>query len=250
MPFPNDQEAHGFDMSKQNTKLRRRSQRKAPTTPVPSPHPDTNKPPHRLPAAHSAAPEIQNYPWDLEPPVTHRALVLGEDERRYDEFLARVTQAVVPRDVIEDLWVKDVVNEIWEAQRYRRIKASLLKMAAKDHLVRILRTAKYPETERPLTPDGAHLLTICCLQGDEEAIEQVKDILSDYALDLDSIMARALADCLDAVERIDRLIAGADARREKALSNVDRRREAFSRQLRRVAEDLASDSDPAPVKLP
>jgi hypothetical protein len=200
--------------------------------------------------AHSVAPESHLHPRDLGPLLTHRPLVLGEEEAGYDELLASVTGAVKPRDFIETMWVKDVVDELWEAQRYRRLKAALLRMAGKDHLVRILETAKDPVTEKPLPPGSAELTAICCLQGDEESIGEVKDILTDYALDFDSIMARAFADQLETIERFDRLIASADARRDKALSSVDRRRETFARQLRRVAEDLANDSDPTPVKLP
>jgi hypothetical protein len=248
--YPSIHEAFDFDMSKHNTKHRSGSRGKEPTTLVTSPHPDANEPNRRLPEGHAAPPEIQIHLSHLGPLLSHRPLVLGEDERLYDELLTNVTRSVKPQDLIEAIWVKDVVDEIWDAQRYRRLKASLLRTAAKEHLGGILRTAKNPETERFLTPDDANLLTICCMQGDEESVEEVKDILTDYALDLDSIMSQALADQLETIERIDRLIASADARRNKALSSVDRRRETFARQLRRVAEDLANDPDPTPVELP
>ena len=41
-------------------------------------------------------------------------------------MLARVTTAVVPADIIEEFWVRDVVDLVWEALRLRRLKASLL----------------------------------------------------------------------------------------------------------------------------
>jgi hypothetical protein len=54
-------------------------------------------------------------------------LIEGEEESTYDEFLARTSSAVKPKDLIEEIWVRDIVDLSWEALRLRRIKASLLK---------------------------------------------------------------------------------------------------------------------------
>jgi len=225
-------------MAKQKIQHHPVRQGEEPTRRSPSPRPDTEEPTERVPEPHKAAPEIQVRPRNLGALFTKRPLILGEDARVYDELFSRVTHAIAPRDAIEEIWVKDLVDDIWESQRLRRHKASLLMMAGKDPLVRILKTAKDPETERPLTPESAELSAICCLQGDEQSVEEVTDILTNYALDLDSIMAQAPTDRLDAIERIDQLITTADARRDKALNNVDRRRETLARELRRIAEDV------------
>jgi hypothetical protein len=211
------------------------------TQSVPSPHPDRDEHTPRATEAPPPVPVIQVQPRDLGPLFTQRPLILGEDETLYDALLARVTHAVGPRGIIEDIWLKDVVDEVWEAQRLRRLKAALLRAAAKPPLVRILATATDPQTERPLTPEGAELSAVSCLQGDEQSLAEVADMLTDYALDFDAIMAKALSDRIEIIEKIDRLITSADARRDKALSNIDRRREAFTRRLRRVVEDVASE---------
>jgi hypothetical protein len=214
---------------------------------APSPHPDSDEHPPRVTEAPPSVPTIQVQPRDLGPLFIERPLILGEDETLYDKLLARVTHAVGPRDIIEDIWVKDVVDEVWEAQRLRRLKAALLRTAGKPHLVRILTTAIDPLTERPLTPAGAELLAVGCLQGDEQSLAEVADMLTDVALDFDAIMAKALSDRIEIIEKLDRLITSADARRDKALSNVDRRREAFARRLRRVVEDVANEPITTPV---
>jgi hypothetical protein len=43
--------------------------------------------------------------WAGEP-----ILLLGEDARGYDDLLAQVSRALVPHDVIEDMWIRDVVD--------------------------------------------------------------------------------------------------------------------------------------------
>jgi hypothetical protein len=214
---------------------------------APSPHSDRDEHTPRATESPPSAPDIQVHPRHLGPLFTQRPLILGEDETLYDALLARVTHAVEPRDILEDIWVKDVVDEVWEAQRLRRLKASLLTMAGKPPLVRMLKAAIDPQTEKPLTPAGAELAAIGCLQGDEQSVEEVADMLTDVALDFDSIMAQALSDRIAIISTIDRLITSADARRDKALSHIDRRRETFARRLRRVAEDLASEPLTTPV---
>jgi hypothetical protein len=196
---------------------------------------------------HRPDPDRQVRLQTVGPLFTQRPLILGENEQLYDELFARVTHAVRPRDIIEEIWVKDVVDEVWEAQRYRRLRAALLRAAAKPALVRQLKAATDPQTAQPLTLQGAELFAISCLQGDEQSRDEVAEMLTDVALDFDAIMALALADRIPLIETVDRLITSADRRRDKALSSIDRRREAFAQRLRRVAEDLASEPITTPV---
>ncbi len=51
-------------------------------------------------------------------------------------LLVRVTAAVDPADAIEEIWVRDVVELAWDMARLRRLKASLLRVAAPDGLKR------------------------------------------------------------------------------------------------------------------
>ena len=56
--------------------------------------------------------------FELGPPV----LLEGEDIAQYEGLLARVTAAVVSADIIEEFWVRDMVDLVWEALRLRRLK--------------------------------------------------------------------------------------------------------------------------------
>ena len=42
-------------------------------------------------------------------------LLDGEDPAAYDELLARVSGGVKPSDILEEIWVRDVVDLVWEA---------------------------------------------------------------------------------------------------------------------------------------
>jgi hypothetical protein len=60
-------------------------------------------------------------------------LLDGEDPAAYDDLLSRVSGAVKPADIIEEMWVGDVVNLTWEVQRLRQLKAKLLNVNAQDY---------------------------------------------------------------------------------------------------------------------
>jgi hypothetical protein len=62
----------------------------------------------------------------------------GEDERAYAALLARVRADVGPKDILEEFWVRDVVDQLWQTLRLRRMKASLVTVATRDALVEIL----------------------------------------------------------------------------------------------------------------
>lgn len=177
---------------------------------------------------------------DLGALFSKRPIILGEDEHAYDAFLLQVTRAVEPTDTIEEIWVRDIVDLAWDSQRLRRMKAGILSVARKKALERI-----FYETDSPgeLMMDEAYYtqeLAAKWLNGDKESTDVVMMTLRQRDLDLDSIMAQALSDKLNEIERIDRMIASADARRNRVISEIERRRESLARRLR-TAVDNATD---------
>src|SRR5215469_4862671 len=61
-------------------------------------------------------------------------LAEGEDAEAYDELLLRVSSGVKPHDILEEIWVRDVVDLTWETLRLRRLKAAVLTMSARKVL--------------------------------------------------------------------------------------------------------------------
>jgi hypothetical protein len=65
-------------------------------------------------------------------------LLEGEDTAAYDELLVRISGAVKPADIFEEIWVRDIVDLVWEALRLRRLKANLMTTVAHKGLREIL----------------------------------------------------------------------------------------------------------------
>jgi hypothetical protein len=157
-------------------------------------------------------------------------LIPGEDPAAYDAMLARVCECVKPTDIIEDIWVRDIVDLTWEAFRLRRLKASLLKVAAYKGLQTILVPHIGPLPARTLSEQWN--------EREPSAIEEVNQRLADADLTMDEVMAQTLSRELDYFERIDRIIEGLEVRRNIVLREVERRRESFGRKLREAAQRI------------
>src|SRR4051795_7094615 len=53
-------------------------------------------------------------------------LLEGEDPAGYDALLARVSDAIRPTDILEEIWIQEIVALAWEAFRLRRARAAWL----------------------------------------------------------------------------------------------------------------------------
>jgi hypothetical protein len=145
-------------------------------------------------------------------------LLEGEDGGAYNDFLIRIRAAVKPVDIIDDMFIADVVSLEWEVLRWRRLKLSLIRTgglkALEDFLATKLEYDLYSEQfAADLTKilqdhlpedqaDSAQTLACRCAQDEANAIDKVNEILSKirqnmglegYGLDMKRILDRARA---------------------------------------------------------
>jgi hypothetical protein len=137
---------------------------------------------------------------------------------------------VKPADILEEIWVRDIVDLVWEAWRLRRLKAAL--MAANAH--RGLSAALDPLVEW----SERKALVADWVAREPEAIKQIDQILASAGLTIDSVMAQTLSIKLDDIERIDRMTALAEARRNAILREIDGHRKILSQNLRRAVQHV------------
>jgi hypothetical protein len=157
-------------------------------------------------------------------------LLEGEDSAAYDELLARISSTIKPADILEEMWVRDVVDLSWENFRLRRLKSNLLNANAHRGLKTVL--------ESITSPGVAILLPQKWAARDADAIEQVDELLASSDLTMDAVMAETLSYIIDDFERIDRLIMHTEARRNAILREVDRYRTSLGQALRRATNDI------------
>jgi len=155
----------------------------------------------------------------------------GEDSAGYDDLLARVSGAIKPADIIEEIWIRDIVGLTWEALRWRRARAALLSASRHVGIQHLL---------EPLCGLGEAIdLSEQWARRDDEAVAAVDRTLATAGLPLDAVMAQTLAAQIDLVERIERMIVSAEMRRNATLREIERHRSALAARLREATRDDA-----------
>lgn len=183
----------------------------------------TNAP--ALPAVPAAAPGVA-----AEAVFGATPLVDGEDAVAYADLLARVGATVRPADILEEIWVRDVVDLVWEGQRLRRLKV---------HVVNAVLYRGVRQAVGPLIGwEEADRLSKRWQAREESAVAEVDTLLADHGLGMEAVIAAALENRLEPVERIDRLITETELRRNVALREVERHRGALGRLLRRAVDEV------------
>jgi hypothetical protein len=145
-------------------------------------------------------------PWRL---FGQPNILEGEDAAAYEKLLARIRSAVKPVNVIEEMFVVDVIWLEWEVLRWRRLKGSLIRARGikaleeflneqldenyelyseqfVDRLAEILQH-NLPEDQAKDARRLAHKYA----EDEQEAVDKVDEILAGNRLDIDGILRDA-----------------------------------------------------------
>ena len=153
-----------------------------------------------------------------------------EDTKAHDQLLTQVSTTVAPLDIFEDIWIRDVVDLTLEVFRLRRLTASLIKANEYKGL---------SETLAPLLGQSqAETLSEGWAARKPDVVEEVKKTLASSGLSADTIFAQTFALKVNEIERIQHMIALAEARRNATLREIDRHRQTLGQKLRRAAQQL------------
>ncbi len=166
-------------------------------------------------------------------------LLEGEDAAAYDELLGRICAAVKPIDIIDEMFVADVIASEWEVLRWRRLKSSLIRAWGLDALEIFLRKkldydvyseyfaddlAKtlHDKLSENQAEDFAQTLAHECARNEPDAVGKVNEILAGIGLRMDDLLNGArdrkvkelvqeyVRRKADAVTLVDELLAGAN----------------------------------------
>jgi hypothetical protein len=160
-------------------------------------------------------------------------LLDGESQEVYDTLLPRVTGTVNPKDIIEEIWVHDIVDLVWEILRLRRLKVALLSSSVGRGLHKL-----YQDRD----DYGKGNLIARWSAGEPAAVKTIERFLKDHGLTMDAVMAHSFVACLDEIERIDIAISRAEARRNAAQREIERRRSVFGQTLQRTVQQIDHDA--------
>jgi len=157
-------------------------------------------------------------------------LIEGEDVRQYDEIEARFSATIKPKDFLEEMWTRDVVDLTWEVLRMRRLKAGLLTSVMSEGMEKILQLLLG-------FPDSYHLSKAWSAR-DPKAVKAVEELLAAKGQTMELAAARGFEARIEIFERIDRMAMAAEARRNSALRELERHRANLAQALRQASDDV------------
>jgi len=171
--------------------------------------------------------------------TTPATLLPGEREADYANLVARIVAVAQPRDAIEEFLTSDIIALTWEIRRLRRLKAGILRASIGTGVSTVMESLGHDERRGY---GAAGELGARWAARETRAQNEVARALEKAQLTIEDVMAETLESKIDTFERIDRLLASAEARRNNALREIDRHREALGAAMRQ-AVDEAQDAE-------
>ena len=181
-------------------------------------------------------------------------LLATEDPNQYDALLTELAREVRPSDFIEWLWVKDIADLTWDIFRYRRIKASYVDGRFRFALVQELNFLE--RDKRAADPDEFDL-SFDLDRIRDKANKLANDFIANantkekrdkwlkaHGVNAESITATSFDTAVDKLEAIERTLSSVEYRRNNALHEIERRRNALGRALRQTSDRIIEGEAP------
>ena len=167
------------------------------------------------------------------------AILDSEKLADYEGLSKLIETAIGPRDPIEEIWVRDIVDLVWETHLLRKLKVRSMVAAAPHGLDRALGIISRDAKERKSFVTGYTL-------KEQVSVANVALLLGKAGYDASVLEAETYIANLSNLERIDRLIAQTESRRNAILREIDRHRDSVAYHDLRVAEKAKVMDEEAP----
>jgi len=164
-------------------------------------------------------------------------LVPGEQTAAYEALQAAFSAALRPRDVLEQAWVRETGDLIWERLRLRRHKAALMTACADEGMQRLLKGLGVRGDFYDLARRWA--------ARDLAAVGQVEAVLNTAGLGIEHVMAQTLRHIIGEFAQVERMIAANTARQAAILREIDFYRTHFGAEVRRVVQEVEQHAEQA-----
>jgi hypothetical protein len=191
-------------------------------------------------------------------PYSGQIVLRTESKDDYDAALAQIWQYIEPKDLIEEMYVREEAHYTWQLMRARRIETNILNNALQTALGRVLAQILYP----PIDHSGSILYQDARTEqlqqqefqskklayewlSDPDAKRRVSDLLVEAGFDGSAIEAEAFCLVEDDLENARRMVKSAEDGRDKALRKLAKHRKTFANQLRGASDRVLADQVPS-----
>jgi hypothetical protein len=161
-------------------------------------------------------------------------LLPGEDEAAYQLLSHEFRKAMSPRDMFEEILIREAIDLTWEIQRLKDFKRQLVHSKRDEALKKILiQYLGYDGYEKEAYQEWT--------EGKDRGIKKVNDFLNEKGLDPSVINALSFNAQIDTMETYDRLIMQAEARRSAHFRVVNSHRLSLAEAMRNKANTIEAN---------
>ena len=154
-------------------------------------------------------------------------LLITESDEEFHQIRQALYEETKPVGIIEEMYVEEIVEIIWQILRLKRCKAGVTNLAFHDASAEILNRLMRAG------PDVARDWI-----SKPEVAKKVETGLATYKLDGAVIIAKAIKDLSYQLEVIESLLASLETRRDKALVRIAQYRGELGAALRKADHQL------------
>jgi hypothetical protein len=144
--------------------------------------------------------------------------------------MERFVKCVEPQDIIEWLWIKDVVDLSWEIWRLRRLKIELVEIDRENQNARIEWGREHA--------DEPYFEGLSGGTGTPPTPAQIAARKNKPLLDTGADSAEFLFRHIEEYEGIEKLLTSAELRRDRILREIQLRRDHMGRRLRAASDEM------------
>ena len=159
----------------------------------------------------------------------------GENEPHYITMAERIIEETQPKDSIEEFLIRDVLDLTWEILRVRRLKTGVLRASLGSGVRMVLDEIGHGSPHAFGYNEG---LGERWAAGNKSARREVDAALRKARLTIDELLAKTAEEKIDVLERLDRMLASAEVRRNNALREIGRHREALGAAIRAAINEV------------
>jgi hypothetical protein len=160
-------------------------------------------------------------------------LLSSEKPKDYESLFSHMADCVEPTDVVEWLWLKDLVDHTWEIRRLRRFKNQLIEIGLPSPESKVDRYRQLVADVRMKMHEN-HPERFAKPEEAPEKPKKRERKRPPSAAD----EVKSFRQCINDYQTLDRLLISAEERRDALLREIERRRDGLGQRLRGASDDI------------
>ena len=176
----------------------------------------------------------------------------SETTQSYDEIMTRLMEGFAPRNFIQQIYIKELADCTWEMARYTRHKTLTMEARFQQRLeFQTQRQRVAAQSKDTFAKGPAGQAREAATTPDEVLdglVKEIDDILLKPVAELAHVCALEVA--LVKLERVNKLLNAARARRNNILEQIEAYKAGLGQRLRRISDKIIATESAAVAAQP